>query len=125
MLARRVHLVEIDFLRSGRHTTAVSLGPAIERAGAFDYHACVSRAGRRGEFEIYPHRLGQRLPVLRIPLSGVVDDVAIALQPILDRCYDAGLYRRRINYSKPPVPPLAPEQQAWADGVLKAHGELQ
>ena len=124
MVERRVHLVEIDFLRSGLHTTAVARGPALKKTGPFEYHACVSRVGRRQDFEVYPMRLSQPLPALKIPLRGETPDVSIALQPVLDRCYDAGLYSRRIRYSEPCDPPLGAEQRTWAEGVLKAKGVL-
>ena len=124
MVERRVHLVEIDFLRSGLHTTAVARGPAIKKTGPYDYHACVSRVGRRRDFEIYPMRLGQPLPALKIPLGEGTPDVSIPLQPVLDRCYDAGVYSRRIRYAEACDPPLSPEQQAWAESMLKSKGVL-
>ncbi len=122
MVERGVSLVEIDFLRSGTHTTAVARPPALKKAGPFDCHACVSRGGRREDFEVYPMRLGQALPPLKIPLGEGSADVPIPLQPVLDRCYDAGLYARRIRYAEPTDPPLTPEQQAWAERALKAKG---
>jgi len=36
--------------------------------------------------------------------------------------YDRGRYRLRIDYSGPPEPPLAPDDEAWADRLLREHG---
>ena len=42
---------------------------------------------------------------------------------VFDRCYDAGPYRREIQYGVDPVvPPLSEEQARWAAGLLPAAG---
>lgn len=120
MIERRVSLVEIDLLRDGLHTTAVPVAPAVKRTGPFEYHVCVTRAGRREDFEVYPIRLPQRLPRVAVPLRAGTPDAAVELQPVLDRCYDGGLYARRARYTRPCDLPLTPDQQAWADGILRA-----
>jgi hypothetical protein len=122
MAERGVNMVEADLLRGGAHTTAVPLGPAVAQAGPFDYHVCVYRADRPADFEVYPIRLPQRLPVVAVPLRPTAAAAPVNLQPVLDRCYDAGLYARRTRYDRPPDPPLTPEQGAWAEGVLRAKG---
>ncbi len=38
ILDSQVHLVEIDLLRGGEHTTAVPREWAVNKAGAFEYH---------------------------------------------------------------------------------------
>ena len=49
-----------------------------------------------------------------------MERVKVELQPLLDRAYDAGRYADLVDYAQPPTPPLSPEEQAWADGVLRA-----
>jgi len=46
IMERNTHLVEIDLLRAGKHTTAVALDWAKEKTGDFDYHVCVRRFDR-------------------------------------------------------------------------------
>jgi hypothetical protein len=46
------------------------------------------------------------------------------MQPAFDRCYDSGLYSRRLRYSEPCDPSLSAEQQAWAEAVLREKGLL-
>ena len=44
--------------------------------------------------------------------------------PGMDPYYETGAYERELRYSDDElVPPLTPEQQEWAHGVLKAHAE--
>jgi hypothetical protein len=119
-----VHLVEIDLLRAGQHTTLVPLELLRARVGAYDYHVCVTRFDRpRGAF-VYPFRLPDRLPEIAVPLLPGEGAVPLDLQAVFDRAYDAGPYRRRVRYTDPAVPPLAPEQQEWADQRLRDAGLL-
>ena len=50
ILESKTHLVEIDLLRSGTHTTAVALDLARAKAGPFDYHVSMGGtiAARQG-----------------------------------------------------------------------------
>ncbi len=114
------HLVEIDLLRGGMHTTAVPLDLLRARVGAFDYHVSVHRFDRFEDFLIYPIRLDERLPEIGLPLLPGDEDVALDLQAVFDRAYDIGPYRRRIRYAETtPIPPLRPEQAEWALQRLK------
>ncbi len=113
------HLVEIDLLRTGPHVLAVYEKAARER-GAYDYLACVNRAkGERHVFELYPRTLQQSLPKVKVPLAGKDRDVVLDVQAVLRQTYEDGRYRERIDYSKPCQPPLTPEQQAWANQLIK------
>jgi hypothetical protein len=41
----------------------------------------------------------------------------------VDRAYLNGAYFRTINYRFDPIPPLSPDDAAWADQLLKAAGK--
>jgi hypothetical protein len=120
-----VNLVEIDLLRGGRHTTLVPETGLREVAPIFDYHACISFAADPEHFRIAAFRLADRLPRIPVPLLPDEALLVIDLQPVLDRCYDLGLYSRRVRYTQPCDPPLTPEQQAWAEGILREKGLLK
>ena len=105
MIERGVNLVEIDLLRRGSHTTLVPLQSLSVRA-KYHYHVCVYRPAQPRRFETYPIQLPQRLPSINVPLKQLGEQVTIALQPILDRCYNEGAYDRRIHYQQECVPPL-------------------
>jgi hypothetical protein len=115
------HLVEIDLLRAGDHVTAVPR-EQLRAAGAFDYHVCVNGSDRREGFSVYLFRMQDRLPEIAVPLLPGDGAVPLDLQTIFDRAYDVGPYRRRVRYAEPPVPPLTPDQQAWAADRLRAAG---
>lgn len=118
-----IHLVEIDLLRGGTHTTAVPLDRLRQKAPPFDYHVCVHHFDRLGEFHAYTFTLEQPLPAVPIPLLPGDAPVPISLQAVFDRCYDTGPYRRRVRYDPARiVPPLRPEQTEWVQRVLREKG---
>ncbi len=120
LLDSRAHLVEIDLLRAGLHTTAVPLDRLSEAVGPFDYHVSVHRSDRFEDYFVYPFRLAEGLPEIAIPLLPGDGEVALDLQAVFDRAYDTGPYRRRIRYAEAePVPPLRPEDREWAAGLIR------
>ncbi len=115
VLRSQSHLVEIDLLRGGAHSTGVSREAAEAKAGPFDYHASVHRFDRPKDFLVYAIRLQQALPVLSIPLLPGDPDVSLDLQAVFERAYDVGPYLKEVAYGQDPiVPPLTAEQAAWA-----------
>jgi hypothetical protein len=117
----KVHLVEIDLLRGGEHTAAVPLDLAVEECDNFDYHVSVHRFDDMETFFVYPIRLEDRLPVIGIPLLPGDPEASIDLQAVFDRCYNAGPYSREISYGEDAVvPPLRPDQAAWAEQFVRA-----
>lgn len=114
------HLVEIDLLRGGTHTTAVPLDRLMARVGPFDDHVSVHRSDRFEDFFVYPVRLDEPLPEVGIPLLPGDTDVSIDLQAAFDRAYDSGPYRRRVRYAETePVPPLSPHRREWAAQLVR------
>jgi Protein of unknown function (DUF4058) len=126
VLQSQVHLVEIDLLRAGVHTTAVPHSAAVAKAGAFDYHVCVHRWDRPNWYYVYPIQLQGRLPVVTLPLLPDDPPVDFDLRAILDRAYDAGQYHHWVPYrEKIPAPPLYPNQTAWVHQTLRAAGLIE
>jgi hypothetical protein len=124
VLESQVHLVEIDLLRAGVHSTAVPLADLRRRVEAFDYHVSVHRFDRWEDYLVFAFRLADRLPAITVPLLPEHGSVRVDLQPLLDRCYDSGLYSRRARYREQPEPPLRPDQAAWAESILRGRGLL-
>jgi hypothetical protein len=120
VLDSEVHLVEIDLLRGGTHTTAAPRALAKAKAGPFDYHVSVHRFDRPNEFFFYPILMTERLPTIGIPLLPGDADVMLDLQTIFDQAYDFGPYQRETEYGADPVvPPLRPERARWVAALLK------
>ena len=118
ILYSQAHLVEIDLLRAGPHVLAVPPS-LLEGHKSFDYLVCVNRARPpRLDYELYRHRLREPLPRFGIPLADEDADVALDLQTVVGQVYDAGVYRDRIDYSRPCQPPLSADDQAWANELI-------
>jgi len=119
VLDSKVHLVEIDLLRAGEHTTAVPRDRLARVAGAFEYHASIHHFDNLEDYFVYPIRLSEALPEIALPLLPGDPPVPLDLQAVFRRTYDAGPYRREINYPQDaPVPPLSPAWQSWLREVL-------
>jgi hypothetical protein len=111
------HWVEIDLLRAG-----ICFAPS-ERFARCEYRVYVSDASKRPAGGLlWPIRLRQRLPVVRIPLKPEDPPVPLDLQAVLNTVYDRGAYHLAIDYRSEPVPPLSPEWSAWADHHLREKG---
>ncbi len=113
ILGRECHLVEIDLLRRGEHILAV---PEIvaDQEGAFDYLVCVSRWNDRRHFTLYPKKLRDRLPRIKVPLAEPESFVPLDVQAALEQVYHEGRYKWRVRYHEPCDPPLNADDQAWA-----------
>lgn len=114
VLHSSAHLVEIDLLRAGRR---VPMARPLPRA---DFFVIVSRAERRPDCDVFPVGLRDRLPVIPVPLQGD-EDVEVDLQALLDAVYERAGYDLDLDYSRPPVPPLRPEDETWAAALVQAH----
>ena len=120
VLESDVSLVEIDLLRGGEHTTAVPLGRARRKTGAFDYHVCVHWFDRLEIFYVYPFTVRDVLPEIIVPLLPQDGAVLLDVQEVFQRCYDTGPYRRRVRYGEAEtVPPLTEADAQWAAGLVR------
>jgi hypothetical protein len=121
LLASDVHLIEIDLLREGSHSVAVSQED-IQTRGEGDYVVCLHYGGSGEEFEFWLSTLRQRLPRIRIPLTDGLPDQILDLQHALDQAYDSGPHRRGTDYRLAPIPPLSETDADWADSLLRNAG---
>jgi hypothetical protein len=120
LLASKVNLVEIDLLRKGYHSTAVPLEPALAACGHFDYHVSVHPFDDVETYYVYPMSLKEPLATIEVPLLPGDAAIALDLQAVFDRCYDAGPYAREIDYSDSQiVPALDAKQAAWVMEILR------
>ena len=106
LFASPTHFVEIDLLRGGPRLPLDDLPHC-------DYYALVSRAEERARVGVWPIRLRDRLPVVPVPLRAGDADSRLDLQEGLDKVYDGAGYAYYV-YRGTPVPPLAPDDAAWA-----------
>jgi len=116
------NLVEVDLLRGGEPLPVLHQGAALPRSMAGDYRVVVSRGAQRHRGELFPLSLRDPLPALPIPLRPEDDEPTISLQKVLDTVYDRGGFDRLLDYHGDPVPPLKPDDAAWADSLLREKG---
>jgi hypothetical protein len=115
-----VNVVEIDLLRSPRgRLTVTENDMPLERRAA--WYVAVRPAVMPEEWKVYPVALRAPIPPLHVPLRETDAPIVLRLQPLIERVYIAGGHDD-IDYSKPPIPPLLSEDEAWADQLLRAAG---
>ena len=116
IMKSRAHWVEIDLLRRG---VSLALRKTIR---PHEYFVHISPVKVRTQGWVWPIRLSERLPIVRIPLRSGDDDVRLNLQAVLDTAYDHAGYDRMIDYTKDPAPPLKPQWSEWSDRWLREKG---
>jgi hypothetical protein len=112
-LASEIHLLEIDFLRAGPHTLAVSQSSLRERFGRYDYAVSLHRSGDGRRFQMVAWQVPHALPTVLVPLEAPHPDLEIDLQPLLVRAYDECNFAQLIDYSRLPEPSVNEETLAW------------
>jgi hypothetical protein len=117
-LRSTTHLLEIDLLRAGKHTVAASEEALKKEVGRWDYVVSLHRAGSGDICETWPRTLRDPLPEVPVPLTEGFPDAPLPLQKILTHVWEAGPFRRAIDYALPPVPPLRAEDATWAGECL-------
>jgi hypothetical protein len=111
-LTSPVHLIEIDLLRSyPRMPFDDPLPPAY-------YLVMVCRAGERPHSSVWSISVRQALPTIPIPLLAPDPPVPLDLGQALRTAYTRARYDLRVDYRKPPVPPLAPADATWAAALI-------
>ena len=109
--------VEIDLLRSPRNHLPVRWD-ALRPAHRSNY-LVVTYLAAADELEAVPISIRQRLPTIGIPLRERDPVVPLDLQAAFHRAFAAGPFKR-IDYTRPPDPPLSDADAAWAAELLAA-----
>jgi hypothetical protein len=113
LIARVVHLVELDLLVEGRL-------PPMGHPPRGAYHALVSRADRRPMSDVFSWSIRDCLPIIPIPLKAPDPDLPLDLAAIFATVYQRGRYERSIDYAAPLSLPLGAEDRAWAEALARA-----
>jgi Protein of unknown function (DUF4058) len=121
LLARDCHLIEIDLVRRGAHVMCIPPW-RVAQLNSYDYLTCVNRWPNRHRFELYPCKLNERLPRIKVPLVPPDHDVTLDVQAALEQIYHEARFGIRLRYDKPCVPALPKADQEWAYGLLEKAG---
>jgi len=118
LLAKGVHVVELDLLAGGERL------PLREPLPRGDYFAFVSRGDHRPECQVYAWTVRHALPTaIPIPLKPPDGDVPLDLAVVFTLAYERGRYARSIHYEVPCTAPLAPSDIAWATDHAQAQAK--
>ena len=108
VLSTRTNLVEIDLLRGG--TPPPIIGPVPES----DYRIVIIRGWERPSAKLYPFDVRDPIPAIPIPLRRGEEEPLLDLNALLHALYEQAVYNLRIDYTKPPQPPLDADDAVWA-----------
>lgn len=113
ILRTRTNLVEIDLLRAGEPMPIVG-SPVMS-----DYRILVSRGSQRPRGRLYAFAVRQAIPPFHLPLLPGDTEPLLDIGSVLHTLYERARFDLRLDYSVPPVPPLADEDEAWLVTVLQ------
>lgn len=113
ILNQYVHLVEIDLLLQGARL------PMRRPLPPGDYYAYVSRAENRPKGDVYAWGVRSPLPVIPVPLMAPDPDYQLDLGALFQQTYEAGHYRRELNYTGEPPYFLCPADRDWARDLVR------
>jgi hypothetical protein len=95
-----------------------TLGPQIHS----DYRILVSRGYRRPKADLIPFRVRDPVPPFPLPLRRGERELTVDVGMVLHALYDRASYDLRIDYEREPVPPLRPDDAAWARALVRDRG---
>lgn len=116
ILRSRTHLVEIDLLRDWEPM------PFWGDGRDSHYRILVRRGERRERADLYAFTVRDPIPRFPLPLQPGDAEPVLDLKPLLDELYDEASYDLRVDYMKPPIPPLSDDDARWAAEVLTRAG---
>jgi hypothetical protein len=114
LIARSVHLLELDLLIAGR---PLPMGRPMRGL----YNALVSRAEQRPISEVFSWLIRDPLPIIPVPLLAPDADISLDLASVFNTAYQRGRYERSIDYAVPLELPLNTADRAWAQELARKH----
>ena len=125
ILASETHLLELDFLRGGKHAVAVPASVLAEQTGFWDYVVCLHRGGGGPVYQCWPFTIRDSFPVVIVPLTQGHPDIPLNLPGIYRQACALGPFARVVDYRIPPKPRLSPSDATWAEALLNPRGNVE
>jgi hypothetical protein len=107
---------EIDLLRAGEPM------PLRKKTVRTDYRFLVSRGATRPRTKLFTFNVREPIPVIPIPLLPEDVEPDLDLGALVHALYNRARFDLRLNYSKPPVPPLSKPKMDWARAIVESGG---
>ena len=108
--------VEIDLLRDGEPM------PLERHPAPSDYRILVSRGNERPQAQLHTFGVRQPIPAFPLPLLPGDTEPEVDLNEVLQGLYERAGYDLRLDYARPPLPPLPEADAEWARGLIEARG---
>ncbi|TWU00796.1 DUF4058 family protein [Stieleria varia] len=121
LLLSGVNTLEIDLIRGGKRTVPDAFLHLLQETDSTMYLIVAGRAHDVEGREVYYSPIDKRIPVVGVPLRQTDEDVALDLQPLVDRCYQTGRYWQ-LAQRPLPEPEWIPAEKQWAEGLLAKAG---
>jgi hypothetical protein len=126
ILESPTHLIELDLLREGKRLLPYPELFALVENLDCDYLVLLNKSTERQDkwmdYSLFPIDIREQLPCIPVPLSDRDPSVPLDLRVAARQAYREGPYRRMIDYSVPPVPPLREDDRKWARDRVEAAG---
>lgn len=122
LLTSGVNFVEIDLQRKGDWRLLLQphvCPPAVEST----YRAVIRTPRDPLAAYVQPISLRAPVPSIAIPLREKDAQIELPIQTLIEEAYVSGRYGRTIDYRAACDPPLGPEDERWADDLLRAAGQ--
>lgn len=113
ILDSNTNLIEIDLLRAGKPMPIKAQEP-VET----DYRIMISPSSPRPIADLLAFGIRQPIPAIPIPLMPRDPEPSLDLNGVLHALYDRARFDLRIDYAKPPIPPLSEEDAESAQAIV-------
>ncbi len=110
------NLVEVDLLRAGAPME-------MQPQPTSDYRILVRRGWEHPRARLLAFGIRESVPEIEVPLRRKEQPARLGFGDLLQGIYDRARYDLRLDYRQPPDPPLSPEDGAWAEELLRDHGQ--
>ncbi|MDZ7360275.1 MAG: DUF4058 family protein [candidate division KSB1 bacterium] len=111
----QINLVEIDLLRDWPPMPFTFL----QTNGHLSHYRILIKRGESARHALlYPFGVRDSIPIFRLPLQPGDNEPPVCLGEVLKKTYDECGYDLRIDYSRPPEPPLSDADAQWAAEIL-------
>lgn len=83
-----------------------------------DYRIVIVRGWERPRASLYAFDVRDPIPPIPIPLQRGEEEPLLDLNALLHRLYDQAVYNLRVDYTRPPEPPLGEADATWASDLI-------
>ena len=97
-----------------------AIAPLRHKPVRTDYRILISRGATRPKAKLATFNVRQPIPSIPIPLLPEDGEPDLDLGAVFHALYDRARFDLRLNYAKPPVPPLKKEVVDWARSIVES-----